>query len=127
MPITFISHFRVKAGRTDEVRAMAGMVAPQLETAKPGTAAFLPYLGDDGTTFTIVHVFPDAEAMADHFAGADQRSSAAYELLQPAGWEIYGDPHEAQLAGLRAEAEAAGVELVVRSEALPGFLRAPRD
>jgi hypothetical protein len=125
MPITFISHFRIKPGRSGDIRAMAEMISSQLEAAKPRTAAFLPYVADDDATFSIVHVFPDADAMADHFAGADQRSAAAYELIEPAGWEIYGQPHRAQLDALRAEAEAAGVALTVRQEALPGFLRIP--
>ena len=123
-PITFVSHFSVKPGRTDDVRSIAATISSQLEAAKPGTAAFLPYLSDNGTSFTIVHLFPGPDAMADHFAGADQRSSAAYELFEPAGWEIYGQPHAAQLDGLRAEADAAGVDLVVHPEGLPGFLRA---
>lgn len=105
---------------------MAAMVSARLAQEKPGTVAFLPYLGDDGSTFTIVHLFPDAEALADHFAGADQRSAAAYELFEPAGWEIYGQPHQAQVEGLREEADAAGVPLKVHPEALPGFLRAAR-
>jgi quinol monooxygenase YgiN len=126
MPITFISHFRVKPGRTADVRAMTASVSGQLEAAKPGTMGFLPYLGEEGTTFTIVHLFADADAMAEHFAGADQRSAAAYELIEPAGWEIYGKPHAAQVDGLRAEAEAAGVELQVHPEELAGFLRPSR-
>ena len=123
MPITFISHFRVKPGRADDVRSMARMVATQIQAAKPGTAAFLPYLDTEGTRFTIVHVFPDADGMRDHFAGADQRSSAAYELFDPAGWEIYGQPHASELEGLRSEAKAAGIEVLVYPEVLPGFLR----
>jgi quinol monooxygenase YgiN len=126
MPITFISHFRVKPGRADDVRGMAAMVSAQLAASKPGTVAFLPYLDGDGSTFTIVHVFPEAEAMADHFAGAEQRSSAAYELFEPAGWEIYGQPHQALVDGLQAEADGAGVTLAVNPEALPGFLRSAR-
>jgi hypothetical protein len=126
MPITFISHFRVKPGKAGDVRAMATMVSDQIEAAKPGTAAFLPYLGSDGATFSIVHVFADADAMADHFTGAEQRSSAAYELIEPAGWEIYGRPHARQLEALRSEATAAGVELRLDPEELPGFLRTPR-
>ena len=126
MPITFISHFRVRPGRADDVRAMASMVSPQLELAKPSTVAFLPYLDDAGARFTIVHVFPDADAMRDHFAGARQRSAAAYELFEPAGWEVYGRPHGPELDALRAEADAAGLEVHVHPDELPGFLRLSR-
>ena len=102
---------------------MASMVSSQLELAKPSTAAFLPYLDEADARFSIVHVFPDADAMHEHFAGADERSAAAYELFEPAGWEVYGRPHGAELEGLRAEADAAGVEVRVHPDELPGFLR----
>jgi len=123
MAITFISHFRVKPGRSDDIRAMAASVSAQLKSTKRDTAAFLPYLDEGGSTFTIVHVFPDAAALAAHFGGADQRSAAAYALMEPMGWEIYGQPDAVVIDGLRAEADTAGVELVVHPEALPGFLR----
>ena len=123
MAITFISHFRVKSGRSDEIREMAASISAQLEATKPGTVAFLPYLDEAGSTFSIVHIFPDPAALTAHFGGADQRSAAAYELIEPAGWEIYGQPDAAALNGLRREAESAGVALVVHPEALPGFLR----
>ena len=55
-PISFISHFRVKPGRSEDVRTMAAMVSEQLAAEKPGTVAFLPYLGDDGSTFTLRRV-----------------------------------------------------------------------
>jgi len=122
-PIVFISHLRVKPGKLAEVRALNSRMVEQIDTDKPRTAAFLPYLSEDGTMMTVVHVFADAEAMDLHFAGADDRSDLAYELLEQDGWEIYGDPSAAALATLAAGAKATGAKLALSRQSLGGFLR----
>jgi hypothetical protein len=122
-PIAFISHFRIKKGKTAAVRTMFAAGATQLEVAKPRTAAFLGYMNERGTQLTIVHLFPDAEAMDLHFEGADARSQAAYELFVPAGWEIYGAPSAAALALIKRQAAEAGVPLTLGPTALGGFTR----
>jgi hypothetical protein len=60
--------------------------------------------------------------MDRHFEGSDERSAAAYEFIDPAGFEIYGRPSAAVLSTMH-EAAAAGVPLAVRSESMSGFLR----
>jgi hypothetical protein len=122
-PIFFISHFSVKPGHAEPFRNLWTTVIQSLKTSKPATTAQVAYLSDDGSRLSIVHVFPDADALAAHFLGAGERSRAVYEHITPAGWEIYGSPHGEQLAGLRAEAEAAGVTLTVEPDVVGGFLR----
>ena len=122
-PIVFISHFAVKSGHADAFRTMWRSVIGQLEAAKPATSAQVAYLDEAGGRLSIVHVFPGPDALTAHFRGSDERSRAVYEHIVPAGWEIYGRPHEEQLAGLRAEAASAGVTLTVEPEAIGGFLR----
>lgn len=122
-PIVFISHFTVKAGHVAELRHMWDSVAADLEATRPRTAAFLAFLAEKGDRFSIVHVFPDADAMAAHSVGAGDRSRAGYEHFTPAGWEIYGMPHEAELEMMREGARAAGVNLSLEPGALGGFLR----
>ena len=122
-PITFISHFRVKAGHADAFRGMWSSVAGSLEGSKPATTAYLGYLSADATALTIVHVFPDAEAMAAHFAGAVDRAAAAYEHIEPAGWEVYGSPRPKSIELLRGAAAQAGVSLTWAPDGLGGFLR----
>src|SRR5262245_26919286 len=102
---------------------MWGDIIGGLESSKPATSAQEAYLSGDGGRLSIVHVFPDASALAAHFLGADERSRAVYEHIEPAGWEVYGRPAAADLDGLRAEADAAGVTLTVMPEAIGGFLR----
>ena len=122
-PIVFISHFTVKAGHGSALRQLSDSVAADLEATRPRTAAFLAFLDETGDRFSIVHVFPDADAMGAHVVGAGERSRAAYEHFTPAGWEIYGRPHESELEMLRQAAKTAGVDLSVAPEAIGGFLR----
>ena len=122
-PIFFVSHFEVKPGHVAALRSMWDEVIVELEASKPATTAQVAYLSEDGSRLAIVHVFPDADALAAHFLGSGERSRAVYEHIVPAGWEVYGKPNEDDLAGLRAEAETAGVPLVVEPDTVGGFLR----
>ena len=122
-PIVFVSHFTVKPGHGAAIRPMWDAVATELEATRPATVAYLAFLDEAGDRLSIVHVFPDADAMAAHVVGAGERSRAGYEHFTPAGWEIYGRPHEAQLEMMREGAMAAGVDLSIAPDALGGFLR----
>ena len=67
--------------------------------------------------------FPDADAMDQHIEGADDRAAAAYEFIEPQGWEFYGKPSERAMEGMRATAAKFGVPLIVEPEFNAGFLR----
>jgi quinol monooxygenase YgiN len=91
-PIVFISHFKVREGKLEGFEDLSRAIQTALEEEKPRTVAYLFYLNDDRSELTIVHLFPDADAMDVHSEGADERAAAAYEFVEPAGWEIYGRP-----------------------------------
>jgi hypothetical protein len=122
-PVVFISHFRIKAGALDAVRRMSAEIPRRLEAEKPRTAVFLSFLDEQGTEVSFVHAFADSEAMDLHFEGADERAQAAYESVEPLGWDIYGMPSDAALGSLREAARAAGVSLTLRPALLGGFVR----
>ena len=122
-PIVFISHFRVRTGKLDDFRRSTDAVTRSLEMEKPRTLVFLSYVDADGANVSFVHAFADAESMDLHIEGAAERSQAAYELLEPDGWEIYGAPSDAALGMMRRAAEASGVRLSVQPGYLDGFLR----
>ena len=122
-PIVFTSHFRVKDGALDAVREMMPRATARIEAEKPRTAGMAAYLSEDGSMLSIVHVFPDADAMDTHFAGSEDRSAEAYHLITPASWEIYGPASRGVVEQMRREASSAGVSLTLRPEATGGFLR----
>ena len=122
-PVVFVGHFAVKDDKLNELKLQVREVLQMLEAEEARTAAQLVYLDDTGTNLSIVHVFADADAMDIHVQGADERSKAAYEFMDPAGWEIHGTPSDAVLQMMRQAATSAGVALTVQPEHLGGFLR----
>ena len=121
-PIVFISRNRVKEGRLEDWRAALTVGAAELRAGKPLTAAFLPYVAENGRDQTIVHVFADANAFDRHLEGVEERSRGAYELIDPVAFELYGRASDEAMGVFRAAA-AAGRGVRLEAESLPGFLR----
>jgi quinol monooxygenase YgiN len=126
-PIVFISHFKVREGKLEGFEDLSRAAQSALEEEKPRTAAYLFYLNEDRSELTIVHLFPDADAMDVHFEGSDERAAAAYEFVEPAGWEIYGRPNTGALGMMREAAARSNVGLVFQPQSLGGFLRLKYD
>ena len=122
-PIVFLSHLRIKKGALDAYRQLQREMVRVLEAEKPRTLALLPYLDADRTRMTTFHLFADAESMDLHFEGAQERSAAAYEFLEPDGWEIYGTPSDKAVDMMRSSAAASKVTFTLHTEYLGGFLR----
>src|ERR687892_1952535 len=123
-PILFVSHWHVQPGALDQLRQLSAEVAARMRAEKPRTLSWLAYLDDSGTSISFVHVFADAEAMDLHIEGA----KAAYDLMEPRGWEIYGAPSDSALGLMRRTAEAAGVTLRHEPQfVMGGFLRLAAD
>jgi quinol monooxygenase YgiN len=124
-PIVFISRFRLRPGAADAfANAYADVVGP-IAASKPRTATFVAYVDADGSEVRIVHTFPDADAMSAHFEGSDERTNSIADLVEPAGFEVFGPAPTGAVDQLRREAAEAGVELSVFPRSLGGFLRAP--
>jgi hypothetical protein len=122
-PIVFVSHFRIKEGRFQDLRRHFLEAARALEMEKPQTSAFLPYGDDRGGALSIVHLFANADAMDAHVQGAEERSQAAYQFMDPGGWEIYGKPSASVMRMLQQAATGSRVDLKVRPIPFEGFLR----
>lgn len=123
-PIVFISRNRVKARKLEEFERFFRATVEPLRADKPGTVAFLAYLSDDGSEVSIVHVFPDADAMDSHMQGAAERAKAGYELIESAGIEVYGTPSEGVVQMIERIA-GSGLPVNLRSRQLGGYLRLP--
>jgi quinol monooxygenase YgiN len=122
-PIVFVSHNEVKEGMLAGLRDFLRAGARVLRAEKPGTVAFLGYVDDTGSELSIVHVFPDADAMDRHLQGVDERAGAASEYFDTKGYEIYGSPSQPVLEATRRFASSEGVPLTVRPDHVGGFLR----
>lgn len=122
-PVVFISHFGIKEGTLEDLRRLSEEVIESLRQDKPRTVLYLAYFDEEGTEVSFLHAFPDAESMDLHFDGANERAKAAYQYLEPRGWEIYGRPSDTALGSMREAATGAGVPLTVLPAHLGGFLR----
>jgi hypothetical protein len=121
-PLVYISHWRIKDGREEDLWTMVDQVLPGLEAAKPRTAFQNFYVDETGKAMSIVHIFPDAEAMDFHAEGAGSRSQSAFEFIEPIGFEIYGSPTEKFIATLR-DITNIGALLQVKPDHRAGFSR----
>jgi hypothetical protein len=122
-PVAFISHFGVKPGKGYGLAQIFPESTTLLEADKPRTLVFLAYFNESGSEVSFLHVFADAESMDLHFEGADERARAAYEYLEPKGWELYGRASQKALESLQQAAASARVTLSMEPEYLGGFLR----
>lgn len=121
-PIIFISHQRIKEGKLEDYKKYYLQVASMTEATKPGTAAHLAYLNDEGTKVSIVHIFSDAESMELHMKGVDELAKKAYQYIEIESFEIYGRPSDKVLAGMMQIA-GAGVTLDIKPQSVGGYIR----
>ena len=119
-PIVFISHFKVKEGKLNDLKQFNQKVTEQIKANKPGTVAFLHYLNEEGTEFSVIHVFPDADAFDRHSEGAGERAKVALEHIVQTRREIYGKPSDQALAMLRP-ADGSGIAFHVMSQPIDGY------
>lgn len=121
-PIVFISHQRIKVGKLEGYKQNYREVAEFTEKSKPGTLAHLCYLSEDGTQATVVHVFPDAQALETHMKGVGEIAQKAYEFMEIVRFEIYGKPSDTILQAMLKIA-GSGVTLSIQPQHVGGYLR----
>ena len=121
-PIVFISHQRIRPGKLDGYWENYQEVARYAEANKPGTLAHLAYVSQDGTEARVVHIFPDANAMAAHMQGVGEIARKAAEFMEIAGFEIYGDPGEAILIAMQ-KAGGGSIPMQVMPRQVGGYIR----
>ena len=122
-PIVFISRFAIKAGKLDALKDLAHAVSADIQASKPRTLVFLSYLDAARDTVSFVHAFPDADSMDRHVEGSGDRSRAAFEFIEPRGWDVYGTPSDEGRMMLQRAAASADTSLSIKPEYLAGFLR----
>jgi hypothetical protein len=124
-PIVFVSRWRVVSGRRDAWVNAYTAANTAIGAAKPRTALFAAYLNADDSETRILHVFPDAAAVEQHFAGSDDRTSSVADLIIPAGYELYGPAPTSAVDQLSREAAASRVDLEVFPTLVAGYMRSP--
>ena len=121
-PIIFISNQRIKPGQQDEYFRYYQQVVEQVRAAKPGTFAHLAYGERGGPDVSIVHIFPDAEAMEKHMLGVDELAKKAFEYMEIVSFEIFGEPSQPVL-DLMMKIAGSGIELRQKPLTIGGYIR----
>ena len=121
-PIVFISHQRVKEGKLEGYKQYYRQVAEQAKANKPGTVAHLAYHNEEGSELSIIHIFPDAEAMELHMRGVDELAKKAYEYVEILSFEIYGKPADMVLERMM-QIVGSDISLNIRPQLIGGYIR----
>jgi hypothetical protein len=121
-PIIFISNQRVKEGKLEGYKHYYRQVAEQAKADKPGTIAHIAYHNEEGTELSIIHIFPDAEAMELHMKGVDELAKKAFEYVEILSFEIYGKPTETVLEGMM-QIVGSSIALNIRPQLIGGYIR----
>jgi hypothetical protein len=121
-PIVFISHNRIREGKTDEFRQHYRDSIPPTLAGKTSTLAQLGYENEEGTEFTVVRIFPDADGLDLQIQGADERSKKTYTFIEPTSIEIFGTPNPATLEMMKKVA-GSGVTVKINPTYAGGFIR----
>lgn len=121
-PIVFISRNKIKEGKLDEFRMHYQDSIPPIMAGKPGTLAQLAYENEEVTEFTIVRLFPSADALDLQIQGADERSKKTYEFIEPLSIEIFGTPNPSTLEKMKKIA-GSGVAVKISPNYMGGFIR----
>jgi quinol monooxygenase YgiN len=121
-PIVFISHQKIKDGKFDAYVQYYRDTVKMVEQTKPQTLANLGYANADGTEFTIVQVYADAEAMETHMRGMGDAAKKAFEFVQVYRVEVFGKPTD-MVMGIMQQMVGSGVEFKITPQAIGGFMR----
>ena len=124
-PIVFISRNHIKSGLFEDFDRHYRASLPATEAGKPGTLVQLGYESDDAREFTVIRLFPDADAFDQQLMGAEQRSKKTYEFIVPFAVEVYGTPSAFALEMMRKVA-GSGISVSVHPFFSGGFIR-PRS
>ena len=121
-PIVFISRNKIKEGKADDFRNHYLRSIQPIYEGKSGTVAQLGYENREVTEFTVVRIFPNADALDQQIQGADERSSKTYEYIEPIGIEIFGTPNPDTLNKMKKIA-GPGITVSISPYYLGGFIR----
>jgi hypothetical protein len=121
-PIVFISRNKIKEGKAVEFSKHYHDSIPPTLAGKPGTLVQLGYENETVTEFTIIRIFPNADALDQQLQGADERSRKTYEYIEPTGIEIFGTPNPATLEKMLKIA-GSGISVKISPHYIDGFMR----
>ena len=120
-PIIFISHQKVKQGKAEEYKQAYQEIGKWMEANKPHTAAHIAYINDDGTEASVVHIFPNIEAMEEHMQNLGDVGAKAFALMEIVGFDVYGTPSKMVLDSMLRM--IPGAKVTMKAQSAGGYIR----
>jgi quinol monooxygenase YgiN len=121
-PIIFIAHQRIKEGKSEEYKKYYQEVAEWMEANKPHTSAHLAYVSENGAEASVVHIFPDADAMEKHMQGLGDLGMKAFTLMEIVGFDVYGTPSKMVLESM-LKMVGPGAKVNLKPQPAGGYIR----
>jgi hypothetical protein len=120
-PIIFIAHQKIKQGKTEEYKKIYKDVGEWMEINKPQTAAHIAYVSEDGMEASVVHIFPDVEAMEKHVQNLGDVGTKAFTLMEIVGFDVYGTPSKMVVDSMLKM--IPGAKVTMKPEPAGGYIR----
>jgi len=120
-PIIFIAHQKVKQGKAEEYKQVYREVGEWMEANKPQTMAHIAYISEDGAEASVVHIFPDVEAMEMHMQNLGNVGAKAFSLMEIVGFDVYGTPSKMVLDSMLKM--IPGAKLNMKPQPAGGYIR----
>ena len=92
-----------------------------MEANKPQTAAHIAYISEDGTEASVVHIFPDIEAMEKHMQNLGDVGAKAFTLMEIVGFDVYGTPSKMVLDSMLRM--IPGAKVTMKTQSAGGYIR----
>jgi hypothetical protein len=119
-PIIFIAHQKIKQGKVEEYKKCYHEVGDWMEANKPHTAAHIAYMNEDGTEASVVHIFPNMEAMEKHMQDLGDIGAKAFTLMEIIGFDVYGTPSKMVLDSMLRM--IPGAKVTLRPQRAGGYI-----
>ena len=120
-PIIFIAHQKIKQGKVNDYKKVYQEVGEWMEVNKPQTAAHIAYVSEDGTEASVVHIFPDIEAMEKHMQNLGDVGVKAFTLMEIVGFDVYGTPSKMVMDSMLNM--IPGAKVTLRPQPAGGYIR----
>ena len=121
-PIIFIANQKIKSGKTEEYKKIYQEVGEWMEANKPQTAAHIAYVSEDGMEASVVHIFPDVEAMEKHMQNLGDLGAKAFTLMEIVGFDVYGAPSKMVMEAM-LKMVGPGAKVNLRPQPAGGYIR----
>jgi hypothetical protein len=110
--IVYVDVSRVRPGNIDDLKAGMEALASFVEEHEPDIPCYDVFFNADGTEMTVTHVHADPATLDFHMEIAGPEFAKVRDFIDLVSIDVYGEPSEQAIAGMRRKAEMLGQGVV---------------